>query len=126
MSRKIAGFISVCELIMAIVMYFAIAYHFDNDPSMLPILANINFEATLLRLMIYIVPGINIICGLFGIVFTAKGLLIFTELWEIAAGILVYLYRGQNAFIGAMAITMIVMGILFIICVIFAKTDREK
>ena len=125
MSKKIVGFISACELVIAIIMYFAIAYHFDNDKIIMSILPYINFEATLLRLLIYIVPGINIISGLFGIVFSTKGLLVFMGLLEILAGSLTMYYKGKSDFMNIMAIIMIVLGILFIIFTLLSKTKKE-
>ena len=74
MNKQIAKIISVLELIVAVVMYFAVAYQFDNDPIIMKILPYTDFEATLLRLSIYIIPGINIIAGFFGITFNTSSL----------------------------------------------------
>ena len=69
MNKTIAKVIPVLELIIAIIMYFTVAYQFDNDKVIMKILTHTDFEATLLRLSIYIIPGINIISGLFGMTF---------------------------------------------------------
>ena len=121
MFKKIARFICILELIIAAVMYFAIAYQFDNDRIIMKILPHTDFEATLLRLSIYIVPGINIIAGVFGITFCTKGILIFAGVLEILNGILTLYYKGASDLMNTMGIMMIVIGIIFIICIIFAK-----
>ena len=129
MFKKIARFICILELIIAVVMYFAIAYQFDNDRIIMKILPHTDFEATLLRLSIYIVPGINIIAGVFGITFCTKGILIFAGVLEILNGILTLYYKGASDLMNTMGIMMIVIGIIFIICVIFAKdlkSDNKK
>ena len=121
MFKKIARFICILELIIAVVMYFAIAYQFDNDRIIMKILPHTDFEATLLRLSIYIVPGINIIAGVFGITFCTKGILIFAGVLEILNGILTLYYKGASDLMNTMGIMMIVIDIIFIICIIFAK-----
>ncbi len=129
MFKKIARFICILELIIAVVMYFAIAYQFDNDRIIMKILPHTDFEATLLRLSIYIVPGINIIAGVFGITFCTKGILIFAGVLEILNGILTLYYKGGSDLMNTMGIMMIVIGIIFIICIIFAKdlkSDNKK
>jgi uncharacterized membrane protein HdeD (DUF308 family) len=129
MFKKIARFICILELIIAVVMYFAIAYQFDNDRIIMKILPHTDFEATLLRLSIYIVPGINIIAGVFGITFCTKGILIFAGVLEILNGILTLYYKGASDLMNTMGIMMIVIGIIFIICIIFAKdlkSDNKK
>ena len=129
MFKKIARFICILELIIAVVMYFTIAYQFDNDRIIMKILPHTDFEATLLRLSIYIVPGINIIAGVFGITFCTKGILIFAGVLEILNGILTLYYKGASDLMNTMGIMMIVIGIIFIICIIFAKdlkSDNKK
>ena len=129
MFKKIARFICILELIVAVVMYFTIAWQFDNDKLIMKILPHTDFEATLLRLSIYIIPGINIIAGVFGITFCTKGILIFAGVLEILNGILTLYYKGASDFMNFMGIAMIVIGIIFIICIIFAKdlkTDKKK
>ena len=126
MNKKIAGFISVAELIIAVIMYFAVAYQFDNDPVIMRILPGTDFEATLLRLSIYIIPGINIIAGIFGITFNTKGILCFAGVLEILAGYLTLYFKGKSDLMNVMGIIMIVFAILFIICVLSIRKNRNK
>ena len=107
-------------------MYIVIANHFDNDRIIVNILSHITFESTILRLLIYIVPGINLICGLFGIVFSTKGILIFSSILEILAGILTMYFKGRNDLMNIFAYVMIIFGIISIICILTYKQNKKK
>ncbi len=126
MNKKVAGFISVSELFIAVIMYFAVAFQFDNDPVIMKILPNTDFEATLLRLSIYIIPGINIISGIFGITFNTKGILIFAGVLEILAGYLTLYFEGKSVLMDVMGIVMITIAIVFIILVLTVKDKQKK
>ena len=125
MNKQVAKIISVLELIVAVVMYFAVAYQFDNDPIIMKILPYTDFEATLLRLSIYIIPGINIIAGFFGITFNTKGILCFAGVLELLAAYLTLYFKGKSDLMNFMGIAMIVMGDLFIICVLTLKDPKK-
>ncbi|MBQ6493683.1 MAG: hypothetical protein IJI92_07470 [Erysipelotrichaceae bacterium] len=125
MSKKVSRLICVCELLIAVIMYFAIAYHFDNDEVIVKILPNTDLEATLLRLSIYIIPGINIIAGVFGITFSTKGILCFAGVMEILGGIMTLYFKGISDFMNKMGILMIALGIVFIICVLISKEPQQ-
>ena len=126
MNRNIAKTISVLELIAAVIMYFAVAYQFDNDPVIMKILPYTDFEATLLRLSIYIIPGINIIAGIFGITFNTKGILCFAGVLELLAAYLTLYFKGKSDLMNVMGILMIVFGVLFIICVLTLKSPKKE
>ena len=125
MSRKVINVISIIELLLTVIMYFVIANHFDSDRIITNTLSHITFESTVLRLLIYIVPGINLICGLFNVVFTTRGILTFSSILEIVAGALTLNFKGQNALMNVLGITMIVLGILSIICILTYKEDKN-
>lgn len=126
MGKKILNVISVLELILVVVMYIVIAYHFDSDRMIIRMLSQITFESTLLRLLIYIVPGINLICGLFHIVFSTKGILIFSSVLEIIAGLLTQYYQGRNNLMNILGYVMIVFGVISILCVLFIRKNKKK
>jgi len=125
MNKKIARFISVSELIIAVIMYFAVAYQFENDPVIMKILPHTDIEATILRLSIYIIPGINIISGIFGIIFNTKGILCFAGVLELLAAYLTLYFAGKSDLMNIMGIIMIVFGILFIICVLTLRKEKK-
>ena len=124
--KKIAKLITVLELIVAVVMYFTVAYHFEHDAMIMKILPGTDFTATLLRLSIYIIPGINVICAFFGIVFSTRGLLSFIGVLEILAGVLTLYFKGNSLMMQNMGILMIVMGAVFIPCVLLYKRDKKE
>ena len=126
MSKKIISYISIAELFMAFIAYFAFAYHFETDPKIMRILANTDATATLLRLCIYIVPGINLINGMFGIIFSSKGLLFFVMLLEILAGYLTLSYTGKSEFIRILGIVMIAMAVLDLLCLLLYRPKKKQ
>ncbi len=126
MMKKIAKLITIVELIVAVVMYFTVAYHFEHDAMIMKILPGTDFTATLLRLSIYIIPGINIICAFFGIVFSTRGLLSFVGVLEILAGVLTLYFKGKSLMMQNMGILMIVMGLVFIPCVLLYRRDKKE
>ena len=126
MNKHIAKTVSILELIVSLIMYFAVAYQFDNDPVIMKILPHTDFEATLLRLSIYIIPGINIIAGIFGITFNTKGILCFAGVLEVLAGHLTLYFKGKSDLMNVMGILMIVFGILFILCVLTLKGKGKE
>lgn len=123
--KKIAKLITIIELLVAVVMYFVVAYHFEHDSLIMRILPGTDFTATLLRLSIYIIPGINLICAFFGIVFSTKGLLTFVGILEILAGILTLCFKGKSLVMQNMGLLMIVMGLIYIPCVLLYRKDKK-
>ena len=127
MRRNIVKTICVAELLIAIVMYFVVAYQFDHDAVINDMLPSTDFEANLLRLSIYIIPGLNIVSGVFGITFCTRGILVFAGLLEVLAGFITLHYKGNNDFMNFMGYLMIVMGVIFIICILtIRELDLKK
>ena len=127
MRRSIVKVICVAELLIASVMYFVVAYQFDHDAIINDMLPSTDFEANLLRLSIYIIPGLNIVSGVFGITFCTRGILVFAGLLEVLGGMITLHYRGNNSFMNFMGYLMIAMGIIFIICILTIKDlDLKK
>lgn len=126
MDRKILKTVALAELVIAFITYFTVAALFDQDSIIMHILPHTNFEATLLRLSIYIIPGINIICGLFGIVFSTNGLLLFTGILQILAGDLTLHYKGRSELMNTLGIIMIVLGTLTVVTILIRKITEKR
>ena len=108
-------------------MYFVVAYQFDHDAIINDMLPSTDFEANLLRLSIYIIPGLNIVSGVFGITFCTRGILVFAGLLEVLAGFITLHYKGNNDFMNFMGYLMIAMGVIFIICILtIRELDLKK
>lgn len=118
MDRKILRIIAIAEFIIAVIMYFTVAWQFDNDRTIMRILPHTDFEATLLRLSIYIIPGLNIISGIFGFVFSTDGLTVFTGILELLAGHLTLYFKGRSDLMFTMGIIMNAIGAIIILTVI--------
>lgn len=127
MNRNILKVIAISELIIAIIMYFLVAYQFDNDSIIQMIMPFTDLEATLLRLSIYIIPAINIISAVFKIVFSTKGILCFASLLEILAGLLTLHFKGNNDFMNIMGMVIISLGIIsFVLCLTLKNNKKTK
>lgn len=124
--KKLVKILSALEIILVLIMYFIIDYHFDNDKSIMKILPKTDFKATVLRLSIYIIPGINLISGIFGVTFNTRGLLSFVGLLEIFAGWLTLYYKGRSQLMNIMGIIIMVIGILYVISVQIAYRKKES
>ena len=124
--KRTAKLITILELFVAAVMYFTVAYHFEHDVMIMKILPGTDFTATLLRLSIYIIPGINVICAFFGIVFSTRGLLSFIGVLEILAGVLTLYFKGNSMMMQNMGVLMIVMGLIYIPCVLLYRRDKTE
>ena len=121
MRRKIVQSICVIELILAIVMYFTVAFHFENDAIINAILPSTDFEATVLRLSIYIIPGLNIVSGVFGITFATRGILFLAGILEILGGWMTLYFKGESVWMNISGWLQIAMGVIFIICILTIK-----
>ena len=126
MRRNIVKGICIIELFIAVVMYFTVAYQFDHDLVINEMLPSTDFEATLLRLSIYIIPGLNIVAGVFGITFSTRGILVFAGLLEVLASFITMHYEGNNSFMHMMGILMLILGIVFILCILTIKDLNQK
>ena len=125
MNKNVLKVIAISEFIIALIMYFLIAYQFDNDAFIQEIMPHTNLEATLLRLSIYIIPAISIISSIFKIVFSSKGILCFAALLQILAGILTLYFKGDNSFMNFMGILIIVLAILSIILSLTLRNNKK-
>ena len=121
MNKKYINAVSIIELLLVIVMYFAIDYHFDHDRLIYIMLASTNISATLLRLSIYIIPGFHLIASTFGLTFYTKGILCFGGAVEIAAGIITLIYQGESLFMLTIGIVSIMLGTIQIALTLLQK-----
>ena len=126
MNKKIIGFNSIVQLFLSAISYLALAYHFETDEAIMEILANTDWTATLLRLCIYIIPSINLVSGMFGIIFSNKKLLAFVMLLEIWAGHLMIRYSGNNGIIAILGLLMFMLAIVDLLCLITYDPKKDK
>ena len=124
MFRKIVQFSSIIQIILCIVTYFTISYQFDADIHLMRMLASSDLVATLLRLSIYVIPGVHLIGGLFGLTFSTKKLLSFVGVLMILASIFTIYYAYTNKFMLVIGISALVLSILYLIGAILTKVNK--
>lgn len=123
MNKKIIKVISILQIVLAIVAYFSITYHFNNDKSIFGLLANTDFVATMLRLSIYIVPGIHLLSGLYGLVFIDKKILLIISVVETISSALSFTFIGKSEYMLVLSIISIVLALIYLINVTLMKNE---
>ena len=121
MGKRIVKAMSVLQIILAMVSYFSISIHFDNDAKIFGLLANTDFVATILRLSIYMVPGIHLLSGLYGLVFSDKKILLFIIAIEITSCALAFTYIGSSQYMLILSIIGLTISILYLIGTLLIK-----
>lgn len=123
MNRKIIKVMAVLQMILAIVAYFSMVYHFDRDKKIFGLLANTDFIATILRLALYIVPGIHLLASLYGLVFSDKGILIVIAIVEAISCGLSFMYIGSSEYMLILSIISSSIAFIYLVCAITMKQN---
>ena len=123
MNKKIIRVTAILQMILAIVAYFSMSYHFDNDSKIFALLANTDFVATMLRLSLYIIPGIHLLSGLYGLVFSDKKILLIICIFEIISCGLSFTFIGNSIYMLVLSIISIVLALIYLIAVISMKQE---
>ena len=123
MNKKIIKVMAVLQMLLAIVAYISMGYHFDNDRKIYRLLANTDFVATILRLALYAVPGIHLLSGLYGLVFSDKGILTIIAIVETISCGLSFMYVGSSQY---MLILSIISTLISLIYLISTFTMKQK
>lgn len=124
MMKKIFNTTCFIEFLLAIVLYFMINYAFENDPYIYRALASTKMDATLMRLSIYLVPGVYIIGSIFGLIFENKKLLVFMGVIEV---IIAFVFQGafyKNDGLNTLSNILIIISIIHIISCLLIKTKK--
>lgn len=121
MNRKIIKVISVIQLVLCIVSYFSFSKHFDNDDIVFDLLANTELAATLLRLSLYVIPGIHLLSGLYGLVFSQKSALLIISIVELISCAITFVFVGNSQYILILSIIALSLSILYLFNVIISK-----
>ena len=121
MGKRIVKVMSVLQIILAIVAYFSLSIHFENDGELFGLLANTDFLATILRLSIYMVPGIHLLSGLYGLVFSDKKILLLITIFELTSCILAFTYIGSSEYMLILSIVGVSISALYLLGVLLIK-----
>lgn len=121
MLKKIIAYSALMELLLALVLYFTIGYQFDHNFELKLLLESNSLISTSLRLSLYVIPGVHIIGGLFGMVFSNKKLLIFIGTLMVLASIFTIYFSNNNLFMLILGIILLILSLLYLIGSIIYK-----
>ena len=114
MGKKLVRFASAGELILVFVYYLVIDYSYSNDETVMNILAMTGIVSTLMRLAIYVIPGMHLVTGLFGEVFYSRGLLCFVGLLSLLISLATFSFRGTSVFLSVLAYVSIANSLIYL------------
>ena len=121
MNKKIIKVMSVLQMILCLVAYFSMSYHFDRDEIVFAMLANTDFVATMLRLSLYIVPGIHLLSSLYGLVFEDKKILIFISIFELISCGLSFTFVGESQYMLILSIVSCTIALIYFVSALTIK-----
>lgn len=123
MGKKIVVVSSIVHIALALVIYITIAYQLSANKLLMDILANTDVKATLLRMSLYVLPGLYLLGGLFGLVFNTKPLLVFMGLLMAFSSIFMLNISYTNGFMRFIAIFTLIFAITYILGTIISKKE---
>lgn len=124
MNKKIIKVMSVLQIILSIVAYVSMVVHFDSDRKIFALLAHTDFVGTILRLALYIVPGIHLLSGLYGLVFSDKKILLIISIVEIISCGLTFTFIGKSSYMLILSIVSVVIAAIYLINVVLIKDEK--
>lgn len=126
MGKRIVKVMSVLQIILCLVAYFSMSIHFDNDDLVFKMLENTDFLGTFLRLSLYLIPGLHLLSGLYGLVFNDKKILIGMSIVELINSGLMFIFIGRSEYMLILAIAASVIAVLYFIGVLTTKYNYDK
>ena len=123
MGKRVLKVMSVLQIIICFVAYFSMSIHFDNDDLVFRMLENTDFLGTFLRLSLYLIPGVHLLSGLYGLVFNDKKILIGMSIVELINSGIMFIFVGRSDYMLILAIVTSVIALLYFIGVL---TIKEK
>lgn len=121
MNRKIIKVMAILQMILCLVTYFSMSYHFDADVVIYKMLENTDVVATLLRLSLYAIPGIHLLSSLYGLVFDDKKILVIISVVELIASVLTFTYVSSSEYMLILSIITVSIAAIYFISVLTIK-----
>lgn len=121
MNRKIIKVMAILQMILCLVTYFSMSYHFDADVVIYKMLENTDVVATLLRLSLYAIPGIHLLSSLYGLVFDDKKILVIISVVELIASGLTFTYVSSSEYMLILSIITVSIAAIYFISVLTIK-----
>lgn len=127
MARKIVRAMSILNIIIAVVLYFAIASLFSNDAHISALLEETGFASTLLRMTLYVIPGIHLISGLFGLVFSAKGILTFIgTIAAVSSACILLFLKSETVFMFYLGIASVSISVIYLLSALLIRRPKPQ
>lgn len=124
MGKRIVKVMAITQIVLAIVAYVSMSIHFNDDLYLFSMLARTDFFAVMLRLSVYIVPGIHLLAGLYGLVFSDKKVVTFIGLIELISCVLTLIYIGDSGFMNVLSIISVCIAGLYLLGAILIKNEK--
>lgn len=124
MGKRIVKAMSIIQIVLVIVAYIAMSFHFVNDYSVFSMLADTDFVATALRVSLYAVPGMHLLSGLYGLVFSDKKILVVIGVAELISCGLSFTFVGHSQFMLILSISSCVISLLYLFGVYKMKSYK--
>lgn len=122
MGKKLVKAMSFLNIILAIVLYFSINNSFANDALIAELLERTGIVSTLIRLTIYVIPGVHLIAGLFGLVFSAKSILRFIGTFALVFSIITLIFlKGETEFMFILGIISVCISVIYMVGALIIK-----
>ena len=121
MGKRIVKVVSVIQIIICFVAYFSMSIHFDNDATVFKMLENTDLLGTFLRLSLYLIPGVHLLSGLYGLVFNDKKILMGMGIVEIINSGLMFIFIGQSSYMLTLSIICSVIALIYLVSVVSIK-----
>ena len=126
MGKRIIKVMSVLQIILCLVAYFSMSIHFDNDDLVFKMLENTDFIGTFLRLSLYLVPGVHLLSGLYGLVFSDKKILILMSIVELANSGLMFSFVGRSEYMLILSIVATSIAFIYFVGVLTIKENKRS
>ena len=123
MNRKVIKAVSVIQIFLCIVSYISMSVHFNTDYKIYALLENTDFVGTILRLSLYIVPGIHLLSGLYGLVFKDKKILLIICIFEVVSSALSFLFVSKSEYMLVLSIVALLLSLAYLASIL---TIKEK
>ncbi len=123
MNKKPLRIIAAIEIVLATAFYFALSREFDSNETIMNFLAGTDAASTLLRLAIYVIPGIHLVCGAFGLTFFTKGILLLIGIIAFATALATYRFTGAFNVLHGLSMASLASSGLFVLLSLLMKKE---
>lgn len=126
MGKKLVKAMSVLQIVLSIVAYISMSIHFNDDKLVFAMLAHTDVIGTLLRLSLYVIPGIHLLSGLYGLVFNDKNILLVIIIFELISCGLTFTFIGRSQYMLILSIVSCVIALIYLFGALSIKKEIKN